>query len=69
MPTIDWQANCKDAMWAMFWMQQAQRPGAGADKEVLKENVARLIRLTTQKTAGQPGAKRTFRGRRLLPQS
>ena len=53
MPMIDWQANCKDAMWGMFWVQQNHQPGAGADKEALKENVARLIRLTTQKTAGK----------------
>ena len=58
MPMIDWQADCKDAMWSMFWVQQNHQPGAGADKEALKENVARLIRLATQKTAGQRGSKK-----------
>lgn len=67
MPKIDWQANCKDTMWAMFWMQQAQRPGAGADKEALKENVARLIRLTTQKTAGQRGSKKDVSWEAVTP--
>lgn len=49
---IDWEKNCKDAMWAMFWISR-DHGDTTADEETLKENVARLIRLTTQKTAGQ----------------
>ena len=39
MRNIDWQENCKDAMWSMFWMQQRHKLGAGADKEALKETL------------------------------
>ena len=47
---IDWQAGLKDAMWGMFWMKQnAGKDDIEADKETIKEHVARLIRLTTQK--------------------
>jgi len=53
---VDWKKNVKDAMWSMFWLG-ADRDTREADKEALKENVARLIRITTQKTAGQRGAK------------
>ena len=67
MPMIDWQANCKDAMWGMFWVQQNHHPGAGADKEALKENVARLIRMTTQKTAGQRGSKKDVHWDAITP--
>ena len=52
---IEWESNCKDAMWSMFWLTQGHPHGA--DTEALKEDVARLIRLTTQKTAGQRGIK------------
>ena len=42
----------------MFWVKQNVDPGdIEADKAALKENVARLIRMTTQKNAGQRGAK------------
>ena len=55
---IDWRSGLKDGMWAMFWVKQNVDPGdIEADKAALKENVARLIRMTTQKNAGQRGAK------------
>ena len=55
---IDWKKNCKDTMWAMFWMKaNAGNLGTENDKESLKDSVARLIRMTTQKTAGQRGSK------------
>lgn len=55
---IDWQKDLKNTMWAMFWVKQNVDPGdIEADKAALKENVARLIRMTTQKNAGQRGAK------------
>ena len=59
---IDWQSDLKDAMWSMFWVARNQ-DGAGPaavdpdDAESLKESVARLIRMTTQKTAGQRSVK------------
>lgn len=58
MTRIDWQKDLKDTMWAMFWMRQENdAANTEADKAVLKENVARLIRLATQKNAGQRRAK------------
>ena len=55
---IDWRADLKDSMWSMFWMKQNyEKSDSKADKKVLKENVARLIRLTTQKV-GTDAAKR-----------
>lgn len=51
---IDWEKDCKDATWSMFWMgADRQKPNTDS----LKENVAKLIRMTTQKTAGQRGVK------------
>lgn len=53
---IDWEKDCKDTMWAMFWLGRGISPADQAqDAEALKANVARLIRMTTQKTAGQRG--------------
>ena len=53
-PSIDWRSGLKDGMWGMFWVQHNLAPSAiETDKAVLKENVARLIRMTTQKNAGQ----------------
>lgn len=53
MKGIDWQKDMKDTMWSMFWMQQNHGDGdTEADKEALKEAVARLIRMSTQKTTG-----------------
>ena len=40
----------KDTMWAMFWKGNQK-----ADLEGLEESVQRLIRMTTQKNAGQRG--------------
>lgn len=56
--SIDWRSGLKDGMWSMFWLQHNLSPSdTESDKSVLKENVARLIRLTTQKNAGQRGVK------------
>lgn len=55
MGMIDWQKDCKTAMWSMFWLEHQNDPDKKADTELLKESVARLIRMTTQKTAGQRG--------------
>jgi len=58
---IDWRAGLKDAMWSMFLCERnAGKPvDREADKEALKKNCALLIRMATQKTAGQDG----YRGR------
>ena len=40
----------KDTMWAMFWKGNQK-----ADLEGLEESVQRLIRMATQKNAGQRG--------------
>ena len=54
MPMVDWKKDCKDAMWSMFMLKvNAGYLGTEKDKEALKESVARLIRMTTQKNAGQ----------------
>ena len=55
--SIDWRKGLKDAMWAMFWLRQASPQEIERDKATLKDAVARLIRMTTQKNAGQRGAK------------
>lgn len=59
MAVIDWEQGCKDAMWSMFWVAR-EHGNTNADEENLKENVARLIRMATQKDAGpaQTGEKR-----------
>lgn len=55
---IDWQQDCKDTMWAMFRMKMEHGDvGTENDRQALKDSVARLIRMTTQKTAGQRGQK------------
>lgn len=57
--SIDWRADLKSTMWDMFWMKQnMSQTDIEADKEVLKNNVARLIRMATQKV-GYDGTKRT----------
>lgn len=66
MSGIDWESGCKDAMWSMFWLRR-EPDDVSADKEVLKENIARLIRMTTQKTAGQRGAKGHIDWKALTP--
>lgn len=63
---IDWQADCKDAMWSMFML--SREPGnRAADTEALKVNVARLIRMATQKTAGQRGKRNDINWDGLTP--
>ena len=54
MAQIDWKKDCQSAMWSMFWLKAAAGDvGTENDRAALKESVARLIRMTTQKTAGQ----------------
>lgn len=54
MAAIDWKKDLKDTMWSMFWLKaNAGDVGTEHDRESLKESVARLILMTTQKTAGQ----------------
>lgn len=58
MSSIDWKNDLKDTMWSMLWFKvNTGDIGTENDKETIKENVARLIRMTTQKTAGQRGIK------------
>ena len=57
---IDWKKDCMDTMWAMFWLQQGSgRDTTDHDRESIRENIARLIRMATQKNAGQRGSKDT----------
>lgn len=56
MNRIDCKRNVKDAMWSMFWLGD-DRERIEISREVMRENVARLIAMTTQKSAGQRGAK------------
>jgi hypothetical protein len=63
---IDWQKDCLNAMWSMFMLGR-ERGDSFADTEALKENVARLIRLATQKTAGQHGNKNSVNWDSLTP--
>ena len=63
---IDWEKDCKDSMWSMFWIGEGRRK-AKPNPEALKENVARLIRLATQKTAGQRNAKQDLDWNSLTP--
>lgn len=50
---IDWQENCKDAMWSMFALNPHPDPETvEIDKETVRDNVARLVRLSTQKGGG-----------------
>ena len=68
---FNWQEGCKDAMWSMFWMRQEsaqeRHEGVEADKKALKANVARLIRMTSQKTAGQRKKKNDINWDALTP--
>ena len=56
MRTIDWQKDMKDTMWGMFKLKVAHGDiGTENDRAALKDGVARMIRMTTQKNAGQRG--------------
>lgn len=58
MPTmIDWQANLKDNMFSMYMLERSkgEQVDAEHEKDVLKEYCARLVRMATQKNAGQRG--------------
>lgn len=58
MSSIDWKKDVKNTMWSMFWLKEnAGETRTESDRETIKENIARLIRMTTQKTAGQRGMK------------
>lgn len=55
---IDWKKDMRDTMWAMFWLgQSCGKENLEADREALKENVCRMMRMATQKTAGQRRSK------------
>lgn len=55
---VNWRKDVKDTMWSMFWMNPSPaNSDIEADKSSIVENIARIIRLTTQKTAGQRHAK------------
>ena len=56
---IDWRAQLKDNMFSMFMLEHSKGEPVDAEheKETLKEYCARLIRMATQKTAGQRGKK------------
>ena len=54
----DWQQDCKDAMWSMFLLHpNPASEDIETDKQTMRENVARLVRLSTQKGGGH-GADR-----------
>ena len=58
MPSMcDWKANLRDSMFSMFMLERSKGEPVDAEheKETLKEYCARLIRMATQKTAGQRG--------------
>ena len=63
---IDWDKNCKDAMWSCFWLTYDSGRHI-EDDEQLKDNVARLIRMATQKTAGQKRPKDEIQWDALTP--
>ena len=63
---IDWQSGLKNPMWAMFWVKHNVAPDdTEADKEALKKNVAKLIRMASQKSSGQRGGKNDIDWREL----
>lgn len=63
---IDWQKDCKDAMWSMFMLNPNPRSeDIELDKRTMRENVARLVRLTTQKSGGLRGESNTINSRNL----
>lgn len=69
---IDWDKDCKDVMWSMFWLGENQNSPEREqfienDKEAIRENVARLIRMTTQKDAGQRKSKSCISWDSLTP--
>lgn len=50
---IDWLEDCKDAMWSMFMLNPHPDPETvEIDKETIRDNVARLVRVYTQKGGG-----------------
>ena len=63
---IDWEKDLKSSMWSMFWVCR-EHGDTAADEETLKENVARLIRMTTQKTAGQRRSRKDVDFNALQP--
>lgn len=58
---IDWQKDAHDHMWFLSEMERKARgykmtaEQRAAVEKSLKENVARYVRMVTQKTAGQRG--------------
>lgn len=53
LPPIDWQEDCKDAMWSLFLLNpELASTDIEADLRELRENVARLVRCATQLGGG-----------------
>lgn len=67
MVICDWQKNLKDSMFSMFLLERAKgEPVDEADTiATMKEYCARMVRLATQKTAGQRGNKDDLDARTL----
>ena len=59
MVICDWQKNLKDSMFSMFLLERSKgEPVNEADTiDTMKGYCARMVRLATQKTAGQRGNK------------
>lgn len=55
----DWRKNLKDDMFSMFLLERSKGEPVDVEheKETLKEYCARMVRMATQKTAGQRGLK------------
>lgn len=55
----DWKKNLKDDMFSMFMLERSKGEPVDVEheKETLKEYCARMVRMATQKTAGQRGNK------------
>lgn len=61
MAMIDWQKDCVQTMWHLSVLERRKRNFRLTEDErqdmiaLLKDNVARYVRMATQKTAGQRG--------------
>lgn len=54
---VKWRANLKDAMFSMYLLERDKGAAVDTEHEIetMKEYCARMVRLATQKTAGQRG--------------
>lgn len=61
MAMIDWQKDCVQTMWHLSVLERRKRNFRLTEDDrqdmiaMLKDNVARYVRMATQKTAGQRG--------------